>query len=75
MPNRRRALSSGGAVMQLVQPGAAASTAAQSTATGSTVRGSDGGDVYESRMASTDPSPFAVARRHAEAATGVAMRD
>jgi hypothetical protein len=34
-----------------------------------------GVDVYEARMASTDPSPFAVARRHAEAATGVAMRD
>ena len=32
-------------------------------------------DVYEARMAATDPSPFAVARRHAEAVTGVAMRD
>ena len=26
-------------------------------------------------MAATDPSPFAVTRRHAEAATGIAMRD
>jgi hypothetical protein len=51
--------------MQLVHP----------RPTGPTTDRSDGGDVYETRMASTDPSPFAVARRHVEAATGVAMRD
>jgi hypothetical protein len=33
------------------------------------------GDVYEASRAATDPSPFAVARRQAEVATGVAMRD
>jgi hypothetical protein len=59
-----RQIDGGGVVRALDRPGAQPST-----------HWPDDGDIYETRIAATDPSPFAVARRQAEAATGVAMRD